>query len=65
MNNDLEFLDMLAIISFGLQMAMVEQMAHEASNNEVIQHLHSDIMQLNEKLDLILQHLGLDQSETS
>lgn len=54
-----EFLDLLAIVSFSLQMALTEQMNKQASNDDIIMHLHQDVTMLDAKLDAIMQHLGM------
>lgn len=54
-----EFLDLLAIVSFSLQMAVTEQMSKQASNDDIIMHLHQDVTMLDAKLDAIMQHLGM------
>lgn len=54
-----EFLDMLAIVSFALQMNLMEQMSKQATNEDVIAHLHQDIMLVDQKLDAVMHHLGI------
>lgn len=54
-----EFLDMLAIVSFALQMNLMEQMSKQATNEDVINHLHQDIMMVDQKLDAVMHHLGI------
>lgn len=57
--NDLEFLDMLAIVSFAMQMQIMEQMANEATNNDIIINLHHDLEVVDAKLNKIMEHLGI------
>lgn len=57
--NDLEFLDMLAIVSFAMQMQIMEEMAQEATNNDIIEHLHNDLVVVDQKLNKIIEHLGI------
>ena len=57
--NDLEFLDILTIVSFAMQLSLMSQLEHEATNNEVIDHIHQDIEVVNDKLDRIIKHLGI------
>lgn len=54
-----EFLDMLAIVSFALQMEMIEQMNKQATNDDIIQHLHQDLVAVDRKLTVIMEHLGI------
>ena len=54
-----EFLDMLAIVSFALQMEMIEQMNKQATNDDIIQHLHQDLVVVDRKLTAIMEHLGI------
>lgn len=56
-NNNLEFLDILSIVSFMMQLQNAEQLRKQATNNEVIKDIHEDIMQLDAKLNLILELL--------
>lgn len=65
MNKDMEFLDLLSIVSFSLQMHLMEQTEREASNNAVLNHLHQDLTVIDKKLNLILEHLDISLSETS
>ena len=55
-----EFLDMLAIVSFGLQMEMIAQMNQQATNDDIIQHLHQDLVVVDAKLNAIIKHLGIE-----
>ena len=57
--NDLEFLDMLAIVSFAMQMQIMEQMANEATNNDIIINLHHDLEVVDAKRHKIMEHLGI------
>lgn len=58
--SDLEFLDMLAIVSFAMQMQIMEQMANEATNNDIIINLHHDLEVVDAKLNAIIKHLGIN-----
>lgn len=58
--NDLEFLDMIAIVSFAMQMQMMEQMSHEATNNDILCNLHHDLEVVDAKLNAIIKHLNID-----
>lgn len=57
--SDLEFLDMLAIVSFAMQMQIMEQMANEATNNDILINLHHDLEVVDAKLNKIMEHLGI------
>ena len=54
-----EFLDLLAIVSFALQMEMIEQMNKQATNDDIIQHLHQDLVVVDRKLNAVINHLGI------
>lgn len=56
-NNNLGFLDTLAIISFSMQVQNYQALQKQATNNEVIEDIHNDIMRLDQKLDKILRLL--------
>lgn len=58
-DQQLEFLDMLAIVSFALQMEMMEQMNKQATNDDIIQHLHQDLVVVDRKLNAVINHLGI------
>lgn len=57
--NDLEFLDMLAIVSFALQMQLIEDTQKQATNNDILINLHHDIEILDAKLNKIMEHLEI------
>ena len=59
-DQQLEFLDMLAIVSFALQMEMIDEMRRQATNDDIIEHLHNDLVVVDRKLDAIINHLGID-----
>lgn len=59
-NQQLEFLDMLAIVSFALQMEMIDKMRRQATNDDIIEHLHNDLVVVDQKLNVIINHLGID-----
>lgn len=58
-NCQLEFLDILSIVSFALQMEMIEQMYKQATNDDIIQHLHQDLVVVDRKLNAVINHLGI------
>lgn len=58
-NNSLEFLDLLAIVSFAMQMEVMDQMQREATNNDIIENLHHDLEVVDTKLNKIMEHLGI------
>lgn len=58
-DQQLEFLDILAIISFALQMEMIEEMQRQATNDDIIEHLHNDLVVVDKKLNAIINHLGI------
>lgn len=60
MFEQLEFLDMLAIVSFALQMEMIEEMRRQATNDDIIEHLHNDLVVVDKKLNAIINHLGIE-----
>lgn len=57
MRNDLEFLDILAIVSFALQMQNYQALQKQATNNQVLEELHADMDRLERKVDQVLQLL--------
>ena len=59
-DQQLEFLDLLAIVSFALQMEMIEEMQRQATNDDIITHLHNDLVVVDRKLNAIINHLGID-----
>ena len=59
-DQQLEFLDMLAIVSFALQMEMIEEMQRQATNDDIIVHLHNDLVVVDKKLNAIISHLGIE-----
>ena len=58
-DQQIEFLDMLAIVSFSLQMELIDQMNKQATNDDIINHLHRDIEVVDRKLNAIIEHLGI------
>lgn len=42
--NNLEYLDVITIISFVLQLQNNEQLARQTSNDEILKNLHEDVM---------------------
>lgn len=63
-DQQLEFLDMLSIVSFALQMEMIEEMRRQATNDDIIEHLHNDLVVVDNKLNAIINHLRIEP-ETS
>lgn len=63
MGNNLEFLDVLAIVSFALQMQNTEHLYKQATNNDVIRDIHEDIDRLDRKLDKLLELFPSHTSE--
>ena len=59
-DQQLEFLDMLAIVSFALQMEMIEEMQRQATKYDIIAHLHNDLVIVDQKLNAIINHLGIE-----
>lgn len=57
MRNDLEFLDILAMVSFALQMQSYQALQKQATNNQVLEELHADMDRLEQKVDQVLQLL--------
>lgn len=57
-NNNLGFLDILSIISFSMQVQNYQALQKQATNNEVIEDIHNDIMRLDQKLDKIIELLN-------
>ena len=57
---DIEFLDWLAIVGFGMQMQLYDQLQADATNKDILEHLHKDISVVNAKLDAIIKHLGIE-----
>lgn len=57
MNSGLEFLDILSIISFSLQMQNYQALKKQATNNQVLEELHTDMDRLERKVDQVLQLL--------
>lgn len=60
MFEQLEFLDMLAIVSFALQMEMTEEMRRQATNDDIIEHIHNDLIVVDKKLNAIINHLDIE-----
>lgn len=60
LDQQLEFLDILAIVSFALQMEMIEEMQRQATNDDIIAHLHNDLVIVEQKLNAIINHLGIE-----
>lgn len=63
-DQQLEFLDILTIVNFVLQMEMMDEMKRQATNDDIIKHLHNDLVVMDAKLNAIINHLGI-KLETS
>ena len=63
-DQQLEFLDILAIVSFVLQIEVTEEMRRQATNDDIIEHLHNDLVVVDRKLNAIINHLEIEP-ETS
>ena len=59
-DQQLEFLDILAIVSFALQMELIEEMQRQATNDDIIVHPHNDLVVVGRKLKAIIDHLGIE-----
>lgn len=59
-DQQLEFLDILAIVSFALQMELIEEMQRQATNDDIIVHPHNDLVVVDRKLNAIIDHLGIE-----
>lgn len=46
MNNNLDFLDVITLVSFIIQIQNNDELHKQASNDEVIENLHNDIASL-------------------
>lgn len=57
--SDLEFLDVLAIVSFALQIQLIEDTQKQATNNDILTNLHHDLEVVDTKLSKIMEHLGI------
>ena len=54
-SQNFEFLDILAIISFAMQVQNAADISSQATNNDLLEELHRDVDILNSKLDRLLQ----------
>ena len=57
MNEDqnFEFLDIITILSFAMQVQNAIDISAQATNNDLLEELHKDVDILNSKLDRLLQ----------
>lgn len=57
MNEDqnFEFLDIITILSFAMQVQNAVDISAQATNNDLLEELHRDVDILNSKLDRLLQ----------
>lgn len=53
-----EFLDIITILSFAMQLSNNAALAKQATNNDLLEELHKDVDVLNSKLDMILSVLS-------
>ena len=54
-----EFLDILAIVSFALQMELIDQMNKQATNDDIINNIHGDLVVVDRKLSAIMKQLNI------
>lgn len=56
MNNqqNFEFLDIITILGFAMQLMNNEALARQATNNDLLNELHKDVDILNSKLDRLI-----------
>lgn len=56
MNNqqNFEFLDIITILGFAMQLMNNEALARQATNNDLLNELHQDMDVLNSKLDQLI-----------
>lgn len=56
MNNqqNFEFLDIITILSFAMQLMNNDALARQATNNDLLNELHTDMDMLNSKLDQLI-----------
>lgn len=56
MNNqqNFEFLDIITILSFAMQLMNNDALARQATNNDLLNELHADMDVLNSKLDRLI-----------
>lgn len=52
-----EFLDILTLLSFYLQVINMEELKRQATNDDIIDELKSDMKEINEKLEKVLKIL--------
>lgn len=61
MNNNqqnFEFLDIITILSFAMQLMNNDALTKQATNNDLLAELHKDVDILNSKLDRLLALVG-------
>ena len=63
-DQQIEFLDLLAIVSFALQMEFLDQLGKQTTNDDIINHLHQDLVVVDTKLNAIMDRLDI-KLETS
>lgn len=63
-DQQIEFLDLLAIVSFALQMEFLDQLSKQTTNDDIISHLHQDLVVVDAKLNAIMDRLDI-KLETS
>lgn len=55
----MDFLDSIAIVSFMMQLQNNEILRKQATNNDIIRDLHSDVDRLEHKLDTLIEMVKL------
>lgn len=54
----MDFLDSIAIVSFMMQLQNNEILRKQATNDDIIEDLHSDVDRLESKLDKLIEMLS-------
>lgn len=57
---EFEFLDIITILSFAMQLHTDEQIAKQATNNDILVNLHRDLAVVDTKLNAIIKYLGIN-----
>lgn len=55
-----EFLDIVTILSFAMQLHADEQIAKQATNNDILVNLHKNLATVDAKLNAIIKYLGIN-----
>ena len=56
-------LDLLTILSFWIQLENMEELAQQASNDDILKNLHHDLQIVDAKLNRIMDHLNIRREE--